>query len=232
MRVAVMGYTGGIGEATVTRLADMGHEVVGLGRRVAGHPLCSRTYALNLEDAVDHEAALAKIFEDSGPYDALINLTGGDILSEPWRSRSYQDKLHYLWSIDVLGAIALCRAMVPFLKDGGQMVNTAWDHAVLGVGGDYGELYGTIKAAVIGFSKAFAKSHPNLRVNVLAPGWVKTRWANNLSDGAQGRVIKKAGAASWQTPEQMAEVLAWMLTAPILVSGQVFYANGGGINPS
>ena len=57
-----------------------------------------------------------------------------------------------------------------------------WDQAETGMEGDSGQLFAASKAAVMAFSKCLALSlAPEVHVNCLHTGWVKTEWGENAS---------------------------------------------------
>ena len=52
-----------------------------------------------------------------------------------------------------------------------------WDQAETGMEGDSGELFAATKGAILAFTRSLALSlAPKVRVNALAPGWIKTAW--------------------------------------------------------
>ena len=75
----------------------------------------------------------------------------------------------------------------------GVILNVGWDQAEQGMAGDSGELFATSKGAVMAFTKSLARSlAPQVRVNCLAPGWIKTSWGENASQEWQDRAVREA----------------------------------------
>jgi NAD(P)-dependent dehydrogenase (short-subunit alcohol dehydrogenase family) len=97
--------------------------------------------------------------------------------------------------------------------------------------GDSGQLFAAAKAAVIGFSKSLAKSlAPEVRVNVLAPGWIRTSWGEGASEIWQERVRRETPLGRWGTPEDVAAAAVWLCSpAACFVTGQVIRVNGGAV---
>jgi 3-oxoacyl-[acyl-carrier protein] reductase len=59
----------------------------------------------------------------------------------------------------------------------GVILNIGWDQSDRGMEGDSGELFAAAKNAVMGFSRSLAVSlAPHVRVNCIAPGWIRTAW--------------------------------------------------------
>jgi 3-oxoacyl-[acyl-carrier protein] reductase len=67
-----------------------------------------------------------------------------------------------------------------------------WDQAETGMGGDSGQLFAAAKGAVMAFTRSLAVHlAPAVRVNCLAPGWVRTAWGERASDVWQERVWRE-----------------------------------------
>ena len=82
-----------------------------------------------------------------------------------------------------------------------------WDQAELGMAGESGQIFATIKGAVMAFSRSLAQSlSPRVRVNCLAPGWIRTEWAERASQYWQSRAVEESLLARWGTPEDVAAV--------------------------
>lgn len=146
--------------AAVTLLAETDEVVAaaqGLGRAV----VCD----------VTDPAAVAAL--DVGPLDALINNAGleretrlDDPDAEPLFAK--------LMDINVTGMFRITQKVLPALKDGGAIVNTAsvWGrHAPAGF-----SAYAASKHAVIGLTRSWSRelAPRRIRVNAVCPGWVGT----------------------------------------------------------
>ena len=85
-------------------------------------------------------------------------------------------KLDALLDVDLKSTIRCSRLVAARMRPGGCILNIGWDHATIdGMAGDDPELFAAVKAGVLGFSRSFARSvAPDVRVNVLCPGWIET----------------------------------------------------------
>lgn len=109
------------------------------------------------------------------------------------------------------------------------IVNMGWDQATLGMEDEPGQLFGTTKAAVAAFSTSLALSFPKIRVNCVAPGWIRTGWGQTTATGywAQ-RAVDESLQSRWGTPEDVAQLIAWLVSdASRFVNGQTVAVNGG-----
>jgi NAD(P)-dependent dehydrogenase (short-subunit alcohol dehydrogenase family) len=81
------------------------------------------------------------------------------------------------------------------------------------------------------FTRSFAKAMaPRVRVNCLAPGWIKTAWGEGAPDEWQRRVMAETPLQRWGLPEDVARTARWLASpAASFITGQVIRINGGTI---
>lgn len=163
--------------------------------------------------------------------DIWINNAGADVLTGEAAALSFDEKLEMLWRVDVVAAMRLSRHAGQRMKHsgGGAILNMGWDQAETGMAGDSGEMFSAVKAAVMAFTKSLAQSlAPDVRVNCIAPGWIKTDWGESASDVWQQRAAGESLLGRWGTPNDVARV-AHFLASPsaAFVNGQVIAVNGG-----
>ena len=83
-----------------------------------------------------------------------------------------------------VATIRLCRRVGRRMvsQGSGSIVTMGWDQAETGMEGDSGELFAATKGAVLAFTRSLALSlAPTVRVNAIAPGWIKTAWGQDAS---------------------------------------------------
>jgi 3-oxoacyl-[acyl-carrier protein] reductase len=73
---------------------------------------------------------------------------------------------------------------------------------------------------------------PEVRVNVVAPGYVDTPWQHAMlgADRAREAAARYAGFVplkDYARPQDVAETIAWLLEGARLVTGEVLYVDGG-----
>ena len=242
MRTIVLGSTSGIGRAVALALAASGADVIVHGRRsieaaqdVAGSVReMGRKSAVLLADLADRSAGESLVHDAWslwGGLDAWLHLAGADTLTGSGAKLSFDAKLDLLWSVDVGSTIRLCRDVGRRMvaQGSGAIVTMGWDQAETGMEGDSGELFAATKGAVLSFTRSLAVSlAPKVRVNAIAPGWIKTAWGQNASRAWQERVIAETPFARWGTPEDVAAVACFLVSdAAAFVTGQVIRVNGG-----
>ena len=106
-----------------------------------------------------------------------------------------------------------------------------WDQAESGMEGDSGELFAATKGAVMAFTRSLALSlAPGVRVNALAPGWIKTDWGESASSAWQERVLRETPLHRWGTPEDVARVARFLVGPSAgFLTGQIIRVNGGAV---
>jgi NAD(P)-dependent dehydrogenase (short-subunit alcohol dehydrogenase family) len=113
----------------------------------------------------------------------------------------------------------------------GVILTMGWDQAESGMEGDSGELFAASKGAVMAFTRSLAKSlAPEVRVNCLAPGWIKTAWGEGASKSWQDRVMRETPMQRWGTPDDVARAARWLCSPEAsYITGQIVRINGGAV---
>ena len=235
----VTGSTSGIGRVVALELAAAGARVVVHGRS-AGHAaevaalLGDRHAGTFLADLADAEAVagLVRDVESRVPEVRIVALVAGaDVLTGPPAKWPFEEKLANLLAVDVVATMHLARALGRWMagREGGTIVTIGWDQAAVGMEGDSGELFAASKGAVMAFSKSLARSlAPAVRVNCVAPGWIKTAWGEGASEAWQQRAVRESMLGRWGTPEDIAAAIRWLVGPDAaFITGQVLNVNGG-----
>jgi NAD(P)-dependent dehydrogenase (short-subunit alcohol dehydrogenase family) len=238
----VTGSSSGIGRAIALELAAGGADVLvhAAKNRAGVDDTANQMRKLGRDTDVlvadfDEPRAVEKFAEGAwnwrGRVDIWVNNAGADTLTGDIGKQSYDEKLRRLWQVDVLATVQLSRAIGNRMLDrgNGTIINIGWDQADIGMEGDSGELFATTKGAVMSFSRSLAKSlAPQVRVNCIAPGWIKTAWGEHVSDEWQERARRESLMQRWGMPEDVARVARFLASpAAAFITGQVLAVNGG-----
>jgi len=160
-----------------------------------------------------------------------VNNAGADVLTGDASNWTYEQKLDRLWHVDVLGTIRLSRRIGLLMKERGRgaIINMGWDQAEIGMAGDSGELFAVTKGAVMAFSRSLAQTlAPDVRVNCVAPGWIRTAWGETASEYWQQRAKRESLLARWGMPEDVAHAVRYLASdAASFITGQTLVVNGG-----
>jgi 3-oxoacyl-[acyl-carrier protein] reductase len=97
--------------------------------------------------------------------------------------------------------------------------------------GDSGQMFGLTKGAVMAFTRSLALTlAPEVRVNCLAPGWIRTAWGEQASAVWQERVRRETPLLRWGVPDDVAAAARWLVSpAAAFITGQVLRVNGGAV---
>lgn len=240
--ILVTGSTSGIGRAVARELAAAGAAIAIHGRRAEaaaelaaeiGSLPCGAvagTFLADLATAEGCQQLTEAVQRDCPTLDAVCLVAGANTLTGGTAKLAFEEKLQLLYDIDVRSTLLLGRAFGRQLADrGGSIVTIGWDQADIGMAGDSGELFAAIKAAVMAFTKSLAKSlAPSVRVNCVAPGWIRTAWGHQASREWQQRAIGESLVGRWGEPEDIAAAVHWLVSpGASFVTGQVININGG-----
>jgi 3-oxoacyl-[acyl-carrier protein] reductase len=165
--------------------------------------------------------------------DVWMHVAGADTLTGANAKLEFDAKLDLLWAVDVVSTMRLCRDVGRRMTTQGHgvIVTMGWDQAETGMEGDSGELFAATKGAILAFTRSLALSlAPKVRVNALAPGWIRTAWGERASTPWQERVMRETPLARWGNPEDVARV-ARFLAGPEseFLTGQIIRINGGAV---
>jgi 3-oxoacyl-[acyl-carrier protein] reductase len=138
-----------------------------------------------------------------------------------------EHKLRRLLDVDVKGTFLCCRAVTPIMRARGSgcIINMSWDHAITeGMAGSEATMLAAAKGAVHSLSLSLAREMaPAIRVNVIAPGWIRTGKSLTLNSTA-------IPAGRWGEPADLAETALYLASSEAsFVTGQVIMVNGGDI---
>lgn len=244
LRAVVTGSSSGIGRAIAIELAEAGadvvvhcHRSIELAEQVASEILTSGRRSAVIQGDVGDASKIDQLvntaWESLGGVDVWVNNAGVDLLTGDQAKLPYAEKLDALLDVDVRSAVLLSKIVGERMvaQGGGTILNIGWDQSDRGMGGDSGELFATAKNAIMGFTRSLAVSlAPTVRVNCIAPGWIRTAWGEQASDPWQERVIQETPLNRWGTPEDIAK-LARFLVSPdaSYITGQVINCNGGAV---
>lgn len=243
--VLITGAARGQGASHARKFAEAGAKVLvtdvrdGLGEQVAlsirdagGEAIYQH---LDVRSTADWSAAIARVENELGSLDVLINNAGivscdaVDVCSdETWAE---------VIDINAMGVFKGIRAAVPAMRrsGGGAIVNTA---SIMGQVGSWGyAAYIASKHAVVGLTKSAALTYAGdgIRVNAVAPGCVDTPMLDeekvimaenpywNFDEWVNSQPIAKIAQ-----PEEISEVLLYLASDRArYCTGSVFTIDGG-----
>ena len=247
-RAIVTGASSGIGRETALELARGGADVLVHaannrdGAEETAGLVCDlgRTAEVALMDfrSENIAAEFADRIGDWAAADIFVGNAGADLLTTDARNFAYADKLALLWEVDVRAGLLLAKDFCERMRRRhgetgvvGSVVTIGWDQAATGMDGDSGELFAAAKSAVMSGSKSLAATYaPAVRVNCVAPGWIRTAWGDTAPAEWQERVLRETPLKRWGEPTDIAQAIRFLASdAAEFVTGQVLNVNGGAV---
>lgn len=234
----VTGGGGGIGAATVSRLARRGLHVVILdidGK--AAHRVASSTREQGLSavaaqcDVTDPEsiaAALNESLTEDDRVQTLVNCAG---LAGPSRRMAEVPPSEWdsILRVNLTGTAQVMLAALPHMSDGSSIVNVS---SIAGLNGSRGQVpYSMAKSGIHGLTKAVAKEllKRRIRVNAVAPGFIQTPMTDAMPEYIRSRWrVEQLAIGGMGTPEQVAACIDFLTSdASSYVTGIVLNVDGG-----
>ena len=178
------------------------------------------------------ERLVAEAHEQLGRLDVWVNNAGADVLTGEAAAWEWERKLDALLAVDLKGTIACSYAVGAVMGRqlrGGTIVNMSWDHVATGMAGDDPQLFAAVKGGVLAFSKSLARSlAPDVRVNVLCPGWIETRFAEEADPAFRRSVAQDTPLGRWGRPRDVAGAALYLASPEAaFLTGQAINVNGG-----
>ncbi|KAM9192986.1 3-oxoacyl-[acyl-carrier-protein] reductase isoform 2-T2 [Mergus octosetaceus] len=226
---AIFGGSRGIGKAVAELLAQKGCRLAIIARNLEVAQTTARSLGghLALSCDVSKEQEVQNTFEEMqrnlGPINYLVNAAAinRDGLLLRTKTEDMVSQIH----TNLLGTMLTCKAAVKSMiqQQGGAIVNIG---SVVGLKGNSGQsVYSASKAGVVGFSRALAKevARKQIRVNVVAPGFVHTEMTAHLEE----EELKKAiPLGRFGDPHEVAHAVLFLLESPY-VTGSTLIVDGG-----
>ncbi|MBB3178375.1 SDR family NAD(P)-dependent oxidoreductase [Variovorax sp. Sphag1AA] len=239
--IIVTGAATGIGQAFSVGCAAQGANVVVADMNPADETVAAVEAAggkaiavrVDVADSESVQAMARAALDRFGRIDGLVNnaayfrevkLTPFEELDPAQWDRIFQ--------VNVKGVWQCCKAVMPAMREqkSGSIVNIA---SVVAVAGQPGYLhYVATKGAVLSMTKGLAKEcgQSNVRVNVIAPGFVLTDATKNRPAEWQQSFLKARALSREQRPDDLVGTALYLLSDLAgFVSGQTIVVDGGHI---
>jgi len=242
-RIAVVtGASSGIGRATALALAAAGADVVvnyrrsaALAEKVVAEIGRSGRKARSVQADVSRAADVARLVrtarEAFGRIDIWVNNAGADILTGQAAKWPDESKWDEVMAVDLKGTWLGSRAAGAVMREqgGGAIVNLSWDHVRHGQAYANAAIYAAAKGGVEAMSRCLARElAPQVRVNVVAPGWIRTAWGERADPELQEKIVKSTPLGRWGTPEDVAESVVFLASdAAAFITGATLLVGGG-----
>lgn len=233
--VFVTGSTRGIGLAIAHKFASLGANIVLNGRSAISEELLAQfaDYGVkvigisgDVSDNADAKRMVEEAIASLGSVDILVNNAG--ITKDGMAMRMSEADFEAVLKINLTGTFNMTQAVLkPMTKvRAGAIINVS---SVVGLIGNAGQAnYAASKAGVIGFSKSIARevAARNVRVNVIAPGFIDSDMTAVLSDKIKDSMMAQIPMKRFGQADEIATAAAFLAQQEYM-TGQVLAIDGG-----
>lgn len=168
-----------------------------------------------------------KAYGDS--IDILVNVVGGLVARTPLAEMD-EDFFEMIMKLNVTSTFLTTKNTVPFMGDGGSIINFA-SLAGRDGGGPGASAYATSKGAVMTFTRAMAKElgPQNIRVNCVCPGMIATTFHDTFTkDAVRTNVAGATPLRREGTASEVADLVGYLASDEAsFLTGMSVDINGG-----
>jgi 3-oxoacyl-[acyl-carrier protein] reductase len=238
-KALVTGGSRGIGGAIVHAFLKEGAQVFYIARSagegLAGYEQAAKAAGgsvafrkCDISDPGELEKVVAAILAESGGLDVLVNNAG--ITRDGLVFRMSNEDWNDVLQTNLTSAFITCKAVANQMirKRSGAIINVSSISGIIGNGGQCN--YAASKAGLIGFSKSLARevATRNVRVNVIAPGYIETAMTEGLADKQKDSMLALIPMGRVGTPEEVAKSAVFLASdQSTYITGQVIQIDGG-----
>lgn len=237
--VLITGSSSGIGKQLALSFAKNGYDVVinYSSSETAAHQVSAQCQTFGVRtlvigcDVSDYNAVGKMIqltMETFGKIDVLINNSGitRDNLILRMKESDFDDVI----AINLKGAFNTVQHVAKHMLrvKSGRIINIS---SVVGILGNAGQAnYAASKGGLIALTKSLAREFAsrNITVNAIAPGFIKTKITDGLSEEIKTAILKQIPLGYFGNPEDIAYCALFLASnQAAYISGQVIHVDGG-----
>jgi 3-oxoacyl-[acyl-carrier protein] reductase len=201
-------------ELTAKEIRDLGRECI--------------AFKADVTSLTDVQTMTDKILDKLGKLDILINNAG--ITKDNLLLRMSEDDWDKVIAVNLKGCFVCTKVVskVMLKQRFGKIVNVA---SIIGIMGNMGQAnYAASKGGVIAFTKSVAKelAPRGIRVNAVAPGFIKTDMTAKLPEEIQKKMLSVIPLGRFGEAKDVAELSLFLSSeSSSYLTGQVIQIDGG-----
>ena len=235
----ITGATRGIGKAIAIKLSKKGYDIAinyrkeneelnNLKKEIEENNVKCEFVKGDVSNYEDAERFVKETVQKLGSIDVLVNNAG--ITKDMLLMRMKKEDFEQVIDTNLVGTFNVTKNVINYMMKArkGNIVNMS---SVVGISGNSGQTnYSASKAGIIGFTKSLAKevASRNIRVNAVAPGFIKTDMTDSLKDDIKDEISKNIPLKRMGTAEDVANVVKFLVSEDSsYITGQVIQVDGG-----
>ncbi|MDQ0469263.1 SDR family NAD(P)-dependent oxidoreductase [Labrys wisconsinensis] len=223
--VLITGGSGGIGGAFAKAFLDHGASVI-VADLVMPKGTIDQRIRYEILD-VREDAGVEDLAGRVGTLDVVIHCAGRLVRWEEYRPEVFKEII----DIHLVGNLRLANAFRPHLKaTKGCLINIGSMYSFFGA--PQVPAYAAAKTAIVSLTKSLAISFAadGIRVNAIAPGWIKTEISRGGRENPEfnAKVVARIPGGEWAEPEDLAGTAIFLASAASsLINGVTIPVDGG-----
>ncbi len=241
-KVAVItGSSRGIGATTAYKLAEAGANIVinypfteekenaeKVKKKIENNNQKALIVKGDVSDSSEAKNLINKAVEKFDKIDILVNNAG--ITRDNLLLRMKENEWDQVMEVNLKGVFNCTKAVIRNMmkQKSGKIINLA---SVVGITGNAGQAnYSASKAGVIGFTKSIARelSSRNINVNAVAPGFIKSKMTDELSESVKKEMLDSIPLNKFGEQEDVAATIVFLSSEKSdYITGQVINIDGG-----
>jgi len=226
----VTGGSRGIGRAIALELARAGARItLGYHRgREEAEAVAAEAGGRAVQADVSDPEQARRLVEEAGDLDILVNNAG--LTRDGLIARMADDDWRRVIDTNLGGTFFTCRAAARGMmrRRTGSIVNVT---SIVALHGNAGQTnYAASKAGIIGLTKSLARElgPRGVRANAVAPGYVRSRLTDELSDGLRQTMLGSTPLGRLGEPDDIAGAVRFLCSdAAAFITGEVLLVDGG-----
>jgi 3-oxoacyl-[acyl-carrier protein] reductase len=224
----VTGGSRGIGKAIVKELIKRGYEVFYFSRTKGEETAHAHHIEVDMSNPESVDNGMKQFFALTPRVDVVVNNAG--ITRDNLIMRLSVQAWDEVMNVNLRAAFLVCKSVsrVMAKQRSGSIINIS---SVVGISGNGGQTnYSASKAGLIGFSKSLAKelSSRNVRVNVVAPGFIETDMSDAIPSSMKEEIVANIPLKRIGNVDEIAAVVAFFASNEAsYITGQVLCVDGG-----
>ena len=234
-KIIVTGASGGIGNAIIKKLSEVGANILASGTRIEKLEelkknfknikilRCDMSESSKIEEFIENATN-----ELGGSLDCIINNAG--IAQDNLAIRMSLEEWQKVINVNLTSTFLMSKfAIKKMLKNkSGKIVNIT---SVVGHTGNLGQSnYTASKAGIIAMSKSLAIEYAkkNININCISPGFIKTAMTDKIEDKFKEAIISKIPSSRLGEPDDIANAVLFLSSNQSnYINGETLHVNGG-----
>jgi len=233
--IIVTGASGGIGNAIVEKLYNVGSNILASGTKLEKLESLKSKFSnikiLNFD--ISQSEKIEEFIENAtnelgGNLDCIVNNAG--ITQDNLAIRMSLDEWKKVIDLNLTSTFLLSKFSIKKMlkKKSGKIINIT---SVVGHTGNIGQSnYTASKAGIIAMSKSLAIEYAkkNLNINCISPGFIKTAMTDKIDQKFKETIVAKIPSGRLGEPEDIANAVLFLASSQSkYINGETLHVNGG-----